>query len=84
MQLNELEYNSGVIYANVWQTFFIVKIDAATGKMLARVNLEELFSKAGSLQEIDVLNGITINPATNNLLITGKLWNKIFEIKLEE
>ena len=40
--------------------------------------------KAGSLQEIDVLNGITVNPATGNLLVIGKLWNKIFEIKISE
>ncbi|MBS1493999.1 MAG: glutaminyl-peptide cyclotransferase [Bacteroidetes bacterium] len=82
--INELEYYKGNIYANVWRTFLILKIDAATGKVLGRMDLEELMKQAGNLQEIDVLNGITINPATGNLLVTGKLWNKIFEIKISE
>ncbi|MBX7045616.1 MAG: glutaminyl-peptide cyclotransferase [Ignavibacteria bacterium] len=83
-KINELEYDKGSIYANVWQTFLVIKIDAATGKVLARINLEDLIHKAGNLREMDVLNGITINPATGNLLVTGKLWNKIFEIKITE
>lgn len=82
--INELEYYKGSIYANVWRTFLILKIDAATGRVLARMDMEELIHKAGSLQEVDVLNGITVNPATGNLLVTGKLWNKIFEIKISE
>lgn len=82
--INELEFYKGNIYANIWRTFLIIKIDAATGKVLARMDLEELMHKAGSLQDIDVLNGITVNPATGNLLVTGKLWNKIFEIKISE
>ena len=82
--INELEFYNGFIYANVWRTFLVIKIDPATGKVLSRIDLEELFDKAGSKQEIDVLNGIAVNPATGNLLVTGKLWNKIFEIKIEE
>jgi len=82
--INELEYNNGNIYANIWRTFLIIKIDAATGKVLARMDLEELMHKAGRLQDIDVLNGITVNPASGNLLVTGKLWNKIFEVKISE
>lgn len=82
--INELEYNKGLIYANVWRTFLVIKIDASTGKVLARMDLEELIHKAGNLQELDVLNGIALNPATGNLLVTGKLWNKIFEIKISE
>ncbi len=82
--INELEYYNGSIYANVWRTFLIIKIDASTGKVLARMDLEELIYKAGDLQELDVLNGIALNPATGNLLVTGKLWNKIFEIKISE
>jgi glutaminyl-peptide cyclotransferase len=82
--INELEYYKGNIYANVWRTFLILKIDAATGKVMARMDLEELINKAGNQQEIDVLNGITVNPNTGNLLVTGKLWNKIFEIKISE
>lgn len=82
--LNELEYYKGGIYANIWQTFLIIKIDAATGKVLSRMDLEELIYKAGNLKELNVLNGITINPANGNLLVTGKLWNKIFEIKISE
>ncbi len=84
VNINELEYYKGIIYANVWRTSLILKIDAATGKILARMDLDELVSKAGNPNEMDVLNGITINPSTGNLLVTGKLWNKIFEIKIEE
>lgn len=82
--INELEYYKGNIYANVWQTFLIIRIDAATGKVLSRMDLEELIYKAGNLQELNVMNGVTINPANGNLLVTGKLWNKIFEIKISE
>jgi glutamine cyclotransferase len=84
ININELEYYKGNIYANIWRTFLIIKIDAATGKVLARMDLEELIHKAGSLQEVDVLNGIAVNPATGNLLVTGKFWNKLFEIKITE
>lgn len=82
--INELEYYKGSIYANLWQTFLIIKIDAASGKILSKMDLEELIYKAGNLQELNVMNGITINPSTGNLLVTGKLWNKIFEIKISE
>jgi len=82
--INELEYHSGFIYANVWRTFLVIKIDPATGKVVSRINLEELASKAGDHREIDVLNGIAVNPSTGNLLVTGKFWTKIFEIKLNE
>ncbi|CAF3811534.1 unnamed protein product [Rotaria sp. Silwood1] len=82
--INELEFSKGVLYANIWRTFLIIKIDAATGKVLGRMDLEELMKQAGNLQQIDVLNGISINPTTGNLLVTGKLWNKIFEIKVSE
>lgn len=84
VNINELEYYKGAIYANVWRTPLILKIDAATGKILSRMDMQEIISKAGNPQEVDVLNGITINPSTGNLLVTGKLWNKIFEIKIEE
>ncbi len=81
--LNELEYVDGSIYANIWTTNNIVKIDAQTGKVLAVIDLSGILSvmfKNGS-QQIDVLNGIAYNAQTGRFLVTGKLWPKMFEIE---
>jgi len=80
--LNELEYIKGEIYANVWQTDRIVRIDPATGKVLNDYDLTGLLPLADRTPETDVLNGIAYDPAGDHLYITGKLWPKLFEIKL--
>lgn len=80
--INELEYSEGFIYANVWGTNLIVKIDPQTGKVLARIDLEGILSGVNSSKQVDVLNGIAIDPETKKFYVTGKFFPKIFEIKL--
>jgi glutaminyl-peptide cyclotransferase len=83
--LNELEYDNGFIWANIWTTDQIIKIDANTGKVLGLLDLKGILGvmDISSSQRIDVLNGIAVFPETNHLLITGKLWPKMFEIKVK-
>ena len=82
--LNELEYSNGKIWANVWTTNQIIRIDAETGKVTGILDLEGILSimHRSQAERIDVLNGIAIHPTTGNLFVTGKLWPKIFEIKV--
>jgi len=79
--LNELEYINGYIYANVYQKMYIVKIDPATGKVVATIDLSSLDNKARSKSvNAEVLNGIAFDPATNKIYVTGKLWPEMYQI----
>lgn len=78
-QLNELECVNGWVYANVWQTKHIVKIDPATGNVVATILVDGLLT-AQEAAEADVLNGIAYLPDTSRFYITGKLWPKLFEV----
>jgi glutamine cyclotransferase len=78
--INELEYISGKIYANIWQTNWIVRIDPQTGGIVGWIDMTGLLP-AGSSG--DVLNGIAHDKASGHLLVTGKLWPWIFEINLQ-
>jgi len=80
--LNELECIRGEVYANVWQTDRIVRISPSDGRVLAWVNLSGLLSAADRAENTDVLNGIAYDPQGDRLFVTGKLWPKLFEIKL--
>jgi glutamine cyclotransferase len=80
--LNELEYVKGEIFANVWQTHRIARISPKTGRVIAWLNLEGLLTPREA-QQADVLNGIAYDPAGDRLFVTGKLWPKLFEIKIE-
>jgi len=82
VRLNELEYVQGEIYANVWQTDRIAKIDPHTGQVIAWIELEGLLGPEDLSQPVDVLNGIAYNPQNQRLLVTGKKWPKLFEIEL--
>ena len=79
--LNELEYVKGEIFANVWQTDYVARIDPATGKVTGYIDLRGLLSPA-ERAGTDVLNGIAYDEAHDRLFVTGKLWPKLFEIKL--
>lgn len=82
--LNELEYVEGFIYANVWQTEMIVKIDAASGIVVGFLDLTALTRQARMLNsKIDLLNGIAWHTATKSLLVTGKNWPLIYVLKLK-
>lgn len=83
-QLNELEYVNGYIYANIYTTNFIVKIDASTGKVVERINLSNILDKAYMHDNIDVLNGIAWHTKNNSLFVTGKRWPKMFEIQITD
>ena len=80
--LNELEYSEGFIYANVWTTNMIVKIDPKTGKVVSKMDVDGILSNISNPNTpADVLNGIAIDPVTKKMYITGKLYPKLFEIK---
>lgn len=82
IQLNELEYVHGQIYANVWHTDRIARISPSTGKVLGWIDLSGLLP-AGKVSDPEaVLNGIAYDPANDRLFVTGKLWPSLFEIKV--
>ena len=79
--LNELEYVKGQIYANVWQTDRIAIIAPRTGRVTGWIDLHGLLDprEAGG---VDVLNGIAYDAAGDRLFVTGKLWPRLFEIRI--
>jgi len=83
-RLNELEYINGYIYANIWQTDIIAIIDPETGKVNSWLDLSGILKDVKTNEKIDVLNGIAFDSERGHLLITGKLWPKIFRIKISE
>lgn len=80
--LNELEYIHGEIYGNVWQTDYIVRISPSTGKILGRIDLSGIIDRRALAGNGAVLNGIAYDSAHDRLFVTGKLWPKLFEIKV--
>lgn len=80
--LNELECVDGAVWANIWQTEEIVRIDPATGQVTAVVDASGLLTPQ-ERQTVDVLNGIAWVPETKTFLITGKYWPKMFEVAFQ-
>ena len=80
--LNELEYVRGEILANIWQQHRIARISPKTGEVAGWIDLTGLLSP-GESAGVDVLNGIAYDAAGDRLFVTGKLWPKLFEIKIE-
>lgn len=80
--INELEYVDGFLFANIWQTNYIVKIDPSKGKVVSKYDLTPIINQyiAGSINA-DVLNGIAYNKKTKTFYITGKNWPLLFEMK---
>ena len=72
----------GEIFANIWMTDHIARIEPATGKVTGYIDLRGLLSAAERDGTTDVLNGIAYDAARDRLFITGKWWPKLFEIKL--
>lgn len=84
-ELNELEYADGFLYANVWKTNQIVKIDSRTGVVKGFLDLSALAQQARALNpQADVMNGIAWHPTTRTMLVTGKYWPFIFILKLKD
>ncbi len=79
-RLNELEFIEGSLYANVWQEERIAKIDPASGRVIAWINLGGLAREGAP--DAGVLNGIAFDDASRRLLVTGKLWPKLFAIDI--
>jgi glutamine cyclotransferase len=80
--LNELEWVDGEIYANVWHSSRIARIDPATGRVKAWIELEALIPMGGGRGAEDVLNGIAYDSDAKRLFVTGKNWPRLFEIRL--
>ena len=81
-RLNELEFIDGEVWANVWYTDFIVRIDPASGRVSSFLDLTGLLPPAQRRQPDAVLNGIAYDPATRRVFVSGKLWPLIFEIRV--
>ncbi len=81
-RLNELEWVDGEIYANVWETDRIARISPRTGQVLGWIDLAGLLSPIYNRGSDAVLNGIAYDAVHKRLFVTGKLWPKLFEIKL--
>lgn len=82
--LNELEWVNGQIFANVFETERIVRISPDSGQVTGWLDLRGLRNQLAQEKRPDVLNGIAWNPKTGNLLVTGKYWSTLFELKIIE
>ncbi|MDR3740879.1 MAG: glutaminyl-peptide cyclotransferase [Terracidiphilus sp.] len=81
-QINELEYIHGQIYANIWHSDRIARISPATGKVLGWIDLSGLLPTSEHSTAEAVLNGIAYDAAHDRIFVTGKLWPRIYEIKV--
>ena len=79
--LNELEYMKGDILANIWMTDYVARVAPDSGRVTAYIDLRGLLT-ATERANTDVLNGIAYDAKQDRLFVTGKLWPKLFEIKL--
>lgn len=80
-QINELEFIKGEVWANVWQTDQIIRIDPKTGNVVGRLDLSGLLT-ADEARHADVLNGIAYDAKGDRIFVTGKFWPWVFEIKV--
>ena len=79
-KLNELEYVSGDLLANVYESTWILRIDPATGEVRELMDFDDLYPNRSAPAE--VMNGIAIAPESGQLLLTGKLWPVMFQVRL--
>ena len=82
--LNELEYIEGEIWANIWLTDEIARIDPVSGKVKGYIDLKGIFPQSERNYNADVLNGIAYDKATKRIFVTGKYWSKLYEIVVTE
>jgi glutaminyl-peptide cyclotransferase len=80
--LNELEFVKGEVLANVWQTERVVRIDPKTGRVLGWIDFAGLLSPGDAARGVDVMNGIAYDAANDRLFVTGKLWPRLFEVRI--
>ncbi len=84
LQLNELEWVEGEVWANVWHSEFIARIDPKTGEVLGTIDLRGLLPAAERRDPESVLNGIAYDAAKKRIFVTGKRWPKLFEIRVQK
>ena len=82
-QLNELEFIKGKVYANVYLTSRIAIISPETGEVTGWIDLQGLADREEQLGDVDVLNGIAYDADKDLLMVTGKFWPELFEIKIQ-
>ncbi|MCX6333980.1 MAG: glutaminyl-peptide cyclotransferase [Bacteroidia bacterium] len=82
--LNELEYINGEIWANIWMSDLIARIDPASGKVIGYIDLKGILNDPDTDTGVNVLNGIAFDSEGGRIFITGKNWPKLFEIRLTE
>lgn len=82
-KINELEYHNDFIYANIWHSDFIIKINVKNGLVKSYLDLTGIL-ETDYEGKIDVLNGIAYNPQNNSFLVTGKLWPKLYQIRIKK
>jgi glutamine cyclotransferase len=80
--LNELEFVKGELYANVWQTQFVLRIDPATGRILGTIDFVGILPESDRAKDTDVMNGIAYDALGDRLFVTGKNWPDLFEVKV--
>ena len=81
--LNELEYIDGYVYANQYEYPYLLKIDPAAGRVVAKFDFTDLWKRAKAIKpDVDVPNGIAYDETTKKIYVTGKLWPEVYEIKL--
>jgi glutaminyl-peptide cyclotransferase len=81
-RINELEWIKGEVYANIWLTSVIVRIDPSTGKITGLIDLTDLARSTVGAATDDVLNGIAYDANADRLFVTGKLWPALYQIRL--
>lgn len=81
-RLNELEFVKGEVLANVWETARVVRIDPKTGRVLGWIDFSGLLSPRDAASGADVMNGIAYDAVKDRLFVTGKLWPRLFEVKI--
>jgi len=81
-RINELEYVRGEVFANIWQTEQIIRIDSESGQVLGWVDLTGILPPEAREGDTDVLNGIAYDPEEGRLFVTGKRWPHLYEIRL--
>lgn len=84
VNLNELEFVKGEIYANIWYSERIVRIDPGSGRVIGWIDLKGLRELSKATDEEGVLNGIAYDQVGDRLFVTGKLWPKLFEIRVKQ
>ena len=83
-KINELEYIEGAIYANVWQSPKIFKIDPRSGQVTATIDFTDIVPREYRDHSDNVLNGIAYDPGKKRFFVTGKMWPYVYEVEINQ